>query len=237
MALSWTALLASIFRDYITDGVPASGIQKPVKADIRTWGTETENNLIATEARVTTLEGQVAPLLYDPVFCGGVPASALTPFDTETYITESRLTVPDDYLQAGSVCRWIIHATKTAAGTATPIIRIRTGTNGNIADSAKCSLTFDAQTAAVDEAWIEIEMMFRSVGTSTSAVAVAVGKISHEGGTTGFSTKNPSIASAVSSGFNSNPSGNASYIGLAINAGTSAAWSIDFVRGRLENLA
>ena len=237
MALSWTTLSALVWRLYNTDGVPASGSRQPVKDEIITWATETENNLISTEARVTTLETNTASLLYDPVYCGGVPASALTPFDTETYITESRLTVPDDYLQPGSVCRWLIHATKTAFGTATPIIRIRTGTNGSISDSAKCSLTFDAQTANADEAWIEIEMMFRSVGTSTSAVAVAVGKISHEGGTTGFSTKNPSIASAVSSGFNSNPAGNASYIGLAINAGTSAAWSIDYVRGRLENLA
>ena len=237
MALSWTTLSALVWRLYNTDGVPASGSRQPVKDEIITWATETENNLISTEARVTTLEGQVAPLLYDPVYCGGVPAVALTPFDTEAYVAESKLTIPDDFLQAGSVCRWVMHVTKTAFGVAAPIIRIRTGTNGSISDSAKCSLTFDAQTAVADEGWIEIEAQFRSVGTGTSAILVAIGKIEHEGGTGGLSTKNPSIASVVSSGFNSNPAGNASFIGLSIVAGASAAWSIDYIRGEARNFA
>lgn len=35
-------LIAEIFRDYDTDGVPSSGARKPPKADIRAWGTTVE---------------------------------------------------------------------------------------------------------------------------------------------------------------------------------------------------
>lgn len=48
---------ASIFRDYITDGVPSSGIQKPVKADVRTWGTFLEGNAKFPEAYGAVRDG------------------------------------------------------------------------------------------------------------------------------------------------------------------------------------
>jgi hypothetical protein len=35
---AFTTLLATVFRDYITDGVPGSGIKQPTKADIRSIG-------------------------------------------------------------------------------------------------------------------------------------------------------------------------------------------------------
>lgn len=36
------ALASEVWRDYVTDGVPASGPHRPVKADIRAWGTGIE---------------------------------------------------------------------------------------------------------------------------------------------------------------------------------------------------
>ena len=42
-----TLTAAQVFRDYETDGVPASGIHKPVKAEIRGWGTGLETQLAA----------------------------------------------------------------------------------------------------------------------------------------------------------------------------------------------
>lgn len=44
-----------IYREYVTPGVPASGAQKPVKADIREWGTLLENFLVATSANAGTV--------------------------------------------------------------------------------------------------------------------------------------------------------------------------------------
>lgn len=50
MAISFTKEASIIWRDYITDGVPASGPYSPVKGDIRTWGTEVQNFLRGTSA-------------------------------------------------------------------------------------------------------------------------------------------------------------------------------------------
>ncbi len=38
----FTKFLSEIWRNYVTDGVPSSGPQMPVKADIRAWGTQAE---------------------------------------------------------------------------------------------------------------------------------------------------------------------------------------------------
>lgn len=40
----------TVWRDYITDGVPGSGANKPVKADIRAWGTALEVDIAALQA-------------------------------------------------------------------------------------------------------------------------------------------------------------------------------------------
>jgi len=40
--MSFTKLAAEIWRGFVTDGVAGSGVHKPIKADIRTWGTEVE---------------------------------------------------------------------------------------------------------------------------------------------------------------------------------------------------
>lgn len=53
MAL-FTKLFAEIFRDYATDGVPASGANKPVKSDIRQWGAEAEAALDAAQTAAIT---------------------------------------------------------------------------------------------------------------------------------------------------------------------------------------
>jgi len=45
-----------IFRDYETDGVPASGPHEPNKSDIREWGGALESGLLATP-RIITVAG------------------------------------------------------------------------------------------------------------------------------------------------------------------------------------
>lgn len=50
MALTKTA--AEIFRDYVTDGLPASGANPPNKADIRQYLLEIETALALQEAVV-----------------------------------------------------------------------------------------------------------------------------------------------------------------------------------------
>lgn len=47
MAFTWIKRAEEIFRDFITEGVPSSGRQAPVKADIRAYGSAIEDNLDA----------------------------------------------------------------------------------------------------------------------------------------------------------------------------------------------
>lgn len=49
-----TLFAAQVFRDYETDGVPASGPHKPIKSEIRTWGTALEGGLSGIRSAVTS---------------------------------------------------------------------------------------------------------------------------------------------------------------------------------------
>jgi len=72
-------------------------------------------------------------------------------FAADTYLVGSSVPVPLGLLKATSKYRCRFTVTKTAAGVATPIVTVRFGTAGSTADAARCTLTFAAQTAAVDE--------------------------------------------------------------------------------------
>jgi hypothetical protein len=61
---SFTALAAAVWRKYVTDGVPASGLHQPDLDEVRLWGTDIETalNRIATPASrvvVHTASGDV----------------------------------------------------------------------------------------------------------------------------------------------------------------------------------
>ncbi len=49
-----TTSASLIWRDYATDGVPASGAHAPVKSEIRTWGAEIEPGNLGTAGTGTT---------------------------------------------------------------------------------------------------------------------------------------------------------------------------------------
>jgi hypothetical protein len=167
------------------------------------------------------------------IYNTNVPASPITPVSSDTYLTGSSIAVPAG-LQVGSIYRCMFYVTKTAAGVAAPVVSVRFGTNGTTADTAVCTLTFPAQSGAIDTGMFEIEAIFRTVGSGTSAVLVAVGKISHALASTGFSTSNNGLTLNASSGFNSTTA--ASIIGVSANGGASAVWSVTAVRAELRNV-
>lgn len=152
-------------------------------------------------------------------------------FATDTYLSGSACTIPTGRLKAGSVYRCRFHVSKTAAGTATPIVQLRLGTAGTVADTSRATLTFAAQTAAVDDAFIEVWATFRAVGAS--AVLQVAGTIDHALAATGFSTANTSVKTVTSAAFDVTP---ATVIGLSVNGGTSAAWTVTLVQAELQNL-
>lgn len=169
----------------------------------------------------------------EPLCNTSVSDQALTA-GTDTYVTGSSIVVPTTRLQARSIYRCRVHVTKTAAGTATPTASIRYGTNGTTADTTRSTLTFSAQTAAVDQAVFEFLVTFRTVGSGTSAAIKFVGGITHALASTGFANGTGAVQNATSAGFDSTPAG--SIIGLSMNSGSSAAWTVSLVQSELVNL-
>jgi hypothetical protein len=157
-------------------------------------------------------------------------------FNTDTYITGSSVEIPSGSLQAGTRYHLRLSASKTNAGTGAPIFSVRFGTNGTTSDTALVAHTLDSQTAVSDSATFNIDVIFRSVGSGTSAVIHSALQLLHNGSTGGFSTQGQHrfFSGTLSSGFDSTTSG--AILGVSVNAGTSAAWTINQAMATLENL-
>lgn len=144
-------------------------------------------------------------------------------FASDTYVTNSNILIPSFGVQAKTVFRWIISASKTAAGTATPIYSVRIGANATAADTARLQLTGPAQTAATDVGLLELVVTVRSV--SASGVIQGTARWSHQNTATGFANNVNGAVEGTSSSFDNSALGG-SYIGLSIDGGASAAWTI-----------
>lgn len=155
-------------------------------------------------------------------------------FAADTYVTGSGISVPVTRIQAQTLYRCTIQVSKTAAGTATPAFTLRFGTAGTTADASIGSYTSTAQTAAVDDGMIEVWGLFNSVGSGTSAVVRSSFRLSHLNASTGFAGRAITFGTALSAGFNSTTSG--SIMGVSLNGGTSAAWTVNMVAAELINL-
>jgi hypothetical protein len=158
-------------------------------------------------------------------------------FAADTYLAGSGVTIPDGKVQAKSKYYCMFRVSKTAAGTATPIITVRVGTAGTTADTARLTFTFAAGTAAVDTGIFELWISFQSVGSGTSAVLEGTIELRKSTATAAGITNDAKQCinqEATSAGFDSTVSGLT--IGVSVNGGTSAAWTISNVRARVDNL-
>lgn len=153
-------------------------------------------------------------------------------FSSDTYLTGSAILLPSSRPKAGTRYLLNFEVEKTAAGVATPIFTLRYGTNGTTADTAELTFTFAAGTAAADKAYVTVDAYFRTVGAGTAAVLVGTASLDTNLTTTGFSNAVKNL-NAVSSGFDSTTAN--TYLGLSVNGGASAAWTINQVLTRLEN--
>jgi hypothetical protein len=153
-------------------------------------------------------------------------------FAADTYLAGSGLTVPAGKIKAGTIYRCKFNVAKTNAGTQTPIITVRVGTAGTIADTARATLTFLAQTAVVDDGIFEVDCVFRAAGAS--AIIQALGELRHRLTTTGLSNGGANTT-ALNTGSSFDVT-TATKIGISVNGGTSAAWTITLVSAELLNL-
>lgn len=153
-----------------------------------------------------------------------------TGFASDTYLVGSSVAFPSGSPYVGSIYRLTFDVTKTAAGTATPILTLRIGTAGTTADTAICTFTFGAGTAAVDTGIIEVIAMFRTVGAGTTAVLQGDARLTSNLTTTGLSNAVKALK-VTSAGFNSTTAG--LIVGCSYNGGASAAHTIQLVRAEL----
>lgn len=195
--------------------------------------------------------GTTAKLLYDSTTnlfsCGTDQTAAGTAnqynqsvaaqgagFAIDTYLTGSSIAIPANSLKVGTRYHLIFNVSKTAAGTATPIITVRFGTLGTIVDTARLTFTFLAGTAAADIGTFEIFVTFRTVGSGTSAVIQGTGRVQHSLSTTGLQNLPSKVLTVTSAGFDSTVA--SSIIGVSVNGGTLASWTVQQVQAELQNL-
>jgi hypothetical protein len=156
-------------------------------------------------------------------------------FASDTYLTGSRIKFPlgrRPIAGAGYFCRFDM--VKTAASTATPIINVRFGTAGTVADTARLVFTFGVGTAVVDSGIFEIWAHWRSVGATS--VLVGVCRVTHALAATGLTTTGASgigQLSVVSGAFSSIVDD--SFIGVSFNGGTAFDGTCSLVESEMRN--
>lgn len=144
-------------------------------------------------------------------------------FAADTYVTNSDLLIPSFGVQAKTVFRWLLSASKTAAGVATPVYSLRIGANRTTADTARLAITGPNQTAAADVGLLEILATIRNVGASGVLQGSTFWR--HNGAAVGFCNDYAGAVEASGAGFDDSALGG-QYIGLSINGGAAAAWTI-----------
>lgn len=154
-------------------------------------------------------------------------------FATDSYLAGSAIAIPAGRLKAGTRYVLAFDANKTAAGLAGAVLTLRFGASGTTGDAALGALTFPVQTAAADDGRFTLEVTFRSAGPA--AVVQAVAALTHTLSTTGLATVAGPVRRATSAAFDATLA--AAQIGVSVNGGAAAAWTVSLVQARLENLA
>ena len=168
---------------------------------------------------------QVGPI-FNASAAGQTPAAT-----TRTYVTGSNITVPVAKLKVGAIYRCGFAMTKTGAGTATSTIDVCVGTAGTTADTARLSFTKPAGTGVIDEGWVDIEVVVKTIGAS----GVIVGEINvgHNLATTGHMGQQQFIATVTSGTFDTTVAN--LIIGTCITTGASDAITISQCQAQLCN--
>lgn len=152
---------------------------------------------------------------------------------TLTYLTGSAIAVPVGKLRVGTVFRWRVSLSKSAAGTAANAFHVRSGTAGTTSDAAILTFTTGVGTAVADQGEIDIQVVIRGP-LSASCVAQGLFNFSHNLQITGHLII-PTAVIAVTSGVFDATVANL-IIGLSVTSGASVAYTIQQVYGEAKNL-
>lgn len=198
---------------------PASG-QAILYADTRTKKHKSRNDA----GEESTLGG-----------LGSVSTANQTGFAADTLLTGSAISIPTSLVRVGTTYKLLFDMVKTAAGTATPIISVRFGTNGTTADTARLTFTFGAGTAAIDTGIFEVWVHFRSVGAT--GVAVGMARCTHHLAATGLTSTGASgtgIILVTSASFDTTVAN--SIISASFNGGASFSGTNTVVQSQMDDV-
>lgn len=150
-------------------------------------------------------------------------------FASDTYVTDSDILIPSFGLQARTVFEWTFAISKTAAGSNAPIYQVRIGTLRTTADTSRLSLTGPIQTTVADLGTLTIQVTVRSV--SATGVLQGVASFNHRGtvatSTVGTGFANDATGHVMGTSAAYDNTGHAGqYIGISINGGAAAAWTM-----------
>ena len=143
-------------------------------------------------------------------------------FNADAYLTGSFIVFPSTPI-VGTTYKLKFDVTKTAVGTATPILTIRTGTTGTMSDTARLVFTFGAGTAVADNGVFEVILAFRTAGTAATIVGNAT--LLNNLTTTGLSN---AIKARTSASVTFDATSASFGIGASYNGGTAATHSVQF---------
>jgi len=150
----------------------------------------------------------------------------------DTYLTGSSLAI-SGHLKIGTILRWRMQASKTAAGTGVPTYNLRVGTGATVTDTARCTVTGVAQTAATDSARFDVIGVVRATG-ATTVICFGIAMV-HRNGTAGFrNDETAEVREVTSTGFTSTPAG--TVIGLSVVPNTSGVWTFGCIAAVAENI-
>jgi hypothetical protein len=141
---------------------------------------------------------------------------------TDTSIEGSVL--PFQNAEARARLKFKLWLTKTAAGVAPPSFKIRVGPKGDLTDTARLTFAGPAQTAAVDAAVVEIDVIVRSSGKATATVISGVMRMVHNLDSTGFAVIGTPVVPATSAGFDSTVRDLVA--SLSIDSGAAGVWTV-----------
>jgi len=161
-------------------------------------------------------------------------------FSSDTWVTGSDIIIPTfGFLQTRTQLKWAISASKTGAGTATPVYTLRIGSARSTADTGRMTITGPAQTAIADIGTLNIIVTITTVGAlgtwrgtawwdhRGTAASTTVGGVGFANDGSGHVEQTAATAFDMTA-----LSGQ--YVSLSINGGASAAWTLTQVMANAD---
>lgn len=155
----------------------------------------------------------------------------------DTHLTGSALMIPSGHrVQVGTLFRWHLEASKTAAGTATGQFNVRVGTLGTVGDTGVALFNFTAaQSATVDSMAVTIDAVVRSIGAAAVLQCVLEAE-SPKSGALGFWTILAPQMPATSATNTFDSTVDSLYFSISANPGASGVWTFQMVKGEVLNI-